>query len=488
MAARPIPWGHVYVIDWRQHAATPDQEESEGVGGVVARADSGVVQRRGNVTLAARQDGDYMAHRAAFERWHDSLRGNDNQASVQPYAGIFTGAVTTSLATFTWTSIAPRVQGGSTVVLAYTPADADVAAVLAVGQPIRIGRTETRITEVTSAGAAGAATVVVEATLPAATPSTETDLSTVSGGYDWSTAGGLSGLGATEGAGGRLLAPFVVSGSDTKLVFVDPATGTPDLAAPVLDLTDPTFGGSWFLSERGVSGIAALGGGRYCIVEQGANPVYAIGLPTGRLKADLSDVSQTSTPAYSSGALFATSAGVAIPGLIRGASVVGSTLYIIDSSGRLSRIAISELTQTRDGGSSTYQRLDYVPVTVRGQIASTAGIAGLWTFGGRLRTLRRVGAAWAVYEITDGSPPTVEKVYDVPTRPYRGAAELGGALYATTSDNKFYRNTRRSSGDVAVEAGTAATLLQVDILAKDVQWPLSGQRQPVVTYGFREIV
>ena len=385
-------------------------------------------------------------------------------------------------------------SGGSSVTLSYDPPDStDIGNVLVAGQPIRLLGTLTSIVSVSSAPASGRAVVVVADRLQAQSAVGETTLS-----YDFSPWVGTAEAGHLEAVGGNLVTNIatpgrtagVGDGLDPRLVRVDPATGTPDTADQIGSLLEAD-GTSWYYPTAAVGGIAYLGNGEYCIAQNGI-PVFSILQANGTLKGDQSSwQAPNGDTLMSSAAYFGTSGTANIGTRIRGMTTLGTSLYIIRDGGQLFRVGTPDLKSPRDGGSAPAftpfgsLRFEYVPVTARGTIAGTAAIAGMWTTGSELRVLRRVGNAWAVYRVTDGSPPTATKLYDVATRPYDGATELGGRLYAL-SRRRIYRTSL--AGDTSVEAGTAADALRVRLDATGVLLGASG-RGPLrpVTYDFVEL-
>ena len=480
MAATVVP-SQLRMVAWSEERSAPGQTSELTESGRRYIVDTGVRVRRGTVTYAAPIHPDVRANEATFEAWHNSLNGDDNQTTLVPYAGIYGGesASVEVTAQVGWLSIADATPG-STVVLTYSPTDADLSAVLVPGAFMTILGRRTTIQSVTSAPSGGSATVVTADRLPAQSRTNETQLD-----YDWSTFGGATGMGAAEAAGGRLVVP-VQGGTVTRpsLVFADINTGTPDLTTPVGTLADAQ-GNTWFFTEHAVSGIAALPDGSYFVVNAFQPTLFVVVGVNGQLTTGLGV-----TNSAASAALIATSATAVVPGSNKGAAFLGGNIYVVDNSGRVNSIARSGLFSPADftgTGSNIRFNLDYIQATPVGRIPNTLQVAGMWVAGGQLRVLRRVTAGWQVDSLViSGGTITPTTVYRPTTRPFTGGAEIGGALYAP-ANNRIYRYTFPAS--TTVELGAAATSVRANILATGVQLRREGQtRHLVATYPWEEII
>ena len=481
MAATVVP-SRLRMVAWSEERAAPGQTSLIAESGRRYIVDTGVRVRRGTVTYAAPISPDVRANEAIFEAWHNSLNGDDNQTTLVPYAGIYSGegATVDVAAQVGWLSIADASPTGSTVVLTYSPTNADLSEVVVPGAFINILDRRTTIQSVTSAPSGGSATVVTLDRLPAQGRTNETELS-----YDWSTFGGATGMGAAEAAGGRLVVP-VQGGTVTNpiLAFADINTGTPDLTSPVGSLADAQ-GNTWFFTEHSVGGLAALPDGSYVAVNAFPPALLVVVGANGQLTQGLG-VTFTSRTA----ALIATSATAVVPGNNKGAAFLAGNIYIVDNQGRVNSIARSGLFSPADytgTGSGARFNLDYIRATPVGRIPNTLQVAGMWTAGGQLRVLRRVAAGWQVDSLViSGGTITPTTVYRPTTRPFTGGTEIGGALYAP-ANNRIYRYTFPASTTVGL--GAAASTVRANILASGVQLRREGQsRHLVATYPWEEII
>ena len=485
MAETTIPYNAVDMVAWSEETLSPGQTSEITQSGRRYIVDTGVRVRRGTVTFAALESaGD--VNEAAFLAWHRSLRGDDNQVSLQPVKGKYAtpGSTEVVTAAITWSSIADEALGGSTVVLGYTPADADLTSVLIVGARLTILGRQVEITSVTTAPASGAATVVVTPRLPAQTPINETQLT-----FDYTPRTAAFGMGAVEAVAGELIVPVNDAAGAPILARADVATGTPDLTTPVGTLRD-AGGATWFPTPHGVSGIAYLNDGRYFVSNAFANTVAVIVGANGQLVTG-----QDSDPArsFETALLIATSSSAVIPGSNAGAALLGGYVYVIDTLGRINRVALANLTNPQAGaftGIGARGSLDYMQAEPVGRIAgnNTTDVAGMWTSPSGLTVLRQItGGAWRVSDLAiAGSVVTPTDRYAPTTRPFRGGTEIARTLYAS-ANNRINRYTVAPS--LTVDAGLAATSIRVNLLASGVQLQKQGSSATMTaTYPWEEIV
>ena len=329
MAATTIPLSAVKVTVHEQGRFAPGQTSEIVESGARYFVDTGVRMRRGTVTLQARRDRTPHANEETFQTWHDNLNGDDNQTSLVPYAGRYAtpGSTEEVTATIMWTSIADEAGGGSTVVLSYAPADADLSSVIVVGARLTILGRQSTISSVTTAPASGTATVVVTPRLPAQSQVNETQLA-----FDFTPRTAAFGMGAVESVAGELIVPVNDASGAPILARADVATGTPDLTTPVGTLRDAA-GATWFPTPHGVSGIAYLNDGRYLVVNAFANTLAVIVGANGQLVTGLHATRTTETAQ-----LMATSSSAVIPGTNAGAALLGGYVYLIDTLGRINRV------------------------------------------------------------------------------------------------------------------------------------------------------
>ena len=271
-------------------------------------------------------------------------------------------------------------------------------------------------------------------------------------------------MGAVEAVGGRLIVPVESATVPAQLVYASTATGAPDLTAPIGSLRH-SDGNTWFFDESGFGGVAALGDGRYVVCHTFQSLFVILGAD-GQLVDPLSTTPGAANP----GALFATSSSAIIPGRNAGATVLGSNLWLVDRNGRVHTVSVGNLTNIQQGAFSTVltgprRTLDWVQASPAGRIAGAGYVAGLWTAPDGVRVLWRRGTAhWQVSRLTSsGGTLTVTDLYRPTTRPFRGATEIGGVLYAS-ANNRIYRYT--TARDTTVQLGVATASIEVNILAR----------------------
>ena len=485
MALVHLPAQHVITPRFSALSVVPGQRIEEGMDGRPYVTDAGGKRLECGMTLAARDD---AASAAAFWEWHEALRGADNEIDLPVFQGVFATGISAAPVgvALRWTAIADAGVAGSVVTLAYTPADADLSEVVAVGNPIRLLGVTTAITAVTATPSNGTAVVQTAYRFPPSTDLTETRLA-----YDYTAIAGSTGMGASEAAGGRLLTTVsdVANGIQPALVEVDLETGAPDTASPVGSLNNPT-GGTWFPTEHGARAIATLPNGRYAIFRGFDDANYVVMNADGLLR----ELSEWTTPqgATARGELcyLAASSTTRIAGFIRGATTFVDTVYIINNTGAVSSVNTRALLQPSDGaGAAAFtigaSQFDYVRVNSLGSIVGVTAVAGMWTAPDGVRALMQVGGSWGVFSIdVAGRPPTATRLYTVTTRPYVGAAQIGSLLFASAS-NRIWRISRAS--DTSVEVGLQASVRRFRLVSPNA-YELVRPGFPTVTYRLVEIV
>ena len=155
-------------------------------------------------------------------------------------------------------------------------------------------------------------------------------------------------------------------------------------------------------------------------------------------------------------------------------------------------MTLANLTNPQAGsftGIGARANLDYMQAEPVGRIAggNTTDVAGMWTSPSGLTVLRQItGGSWRVSDLAiAGSTVTPTDRYAPTTRPFRGGTEIGRTLYAS-ANNRINRYTVPPSLDV--EAGLAATALNVNLLANNVLLRKTGSGILTATYQWEEIV
>ena len=498
MAEVVIPFDDVAVKVYSNERSAPGQQSLFDASGRRYIVDTGVRVRRGTVRIDARTDGDASAHEQVFQSFHDSLNGDDNQADLTPYAGRYVGgagqAILPTGTSFTFTSIADIVGGGSRVTLAFTGANnranrAEVAKVIVVGAPIVVGGQRAVILAVEQPLSAGVSTVVftTRERLTAGAPVEETRLA-----FEWDTYEGAGGnsIGAMENAGGRLVVPAIPPGQGQiagALYFVNVDTGQPDLGSPAGRIA--WSGQQPFRTMAEVGGIAFLPDGRYVVFERINYPEFVIVSAQGTLETVLRPSGVTGRNAV---LRMATGPSAPVRDAVVGASAIGGNVYVIGVTGALSRIQIANLTNVQQGTfSSTIATGSqyYVQTQAFQSLSNTRQCAGMWTGPTGLRVLRQLTSPrqWVVTDLDIGSLPAVtgtDRYVLTNNRPFTGSAEVGDVLYAY-ANNGIYKYTQRSA---SVEAGADASSLRVNLLASGVELSMRAGGVMSATYAWEEIV
>lgn len=489
MPRRPIPFDNVFIVAMEVATDFPGSADLIGEDGRRHFAKSGVERRRGTVTLAPRRDvgltkAQILANEARFEAFHQSLRGNDNQVSLPLYGGYYSETTSSTTAVVVWGSIADDDDsGGSLVTGTYTPTDANLTDVLKAGTSVRIAGIVTSLFE---NGTASNGTITFK-TIDRITA--QSQVRSVDLTFDWTPYGGVDGLGASEAFGDRLAAPVSGSGISSSLVAVDTDTGAPDLTSPIGSLVN-SDGTTWFPQEPSVAAIAYLNDGRYFVVNNTRQPIFVVLNANGQLQQG----QRGTEHAIETAANIATNSTTPVPGPIGGADFVGSLVMMVTRSGQFYSMPVANLLSTVKGAftfGGGRSNLWYVQATQLGNIANTAEIRGMWRGpSNRIRVLRRAtgGTAWTVEELPAVVPSsgsiTTTVLYSVPTKPYRGAAEIGNVLFASAA-NRLSRNTVVT--DRSVSFGSAVFNVEANLLAEGILFPKNSPNAiPKITYAWEE--
>ena len=484
MPETSIPWEHVAVKRWGQERSAPGQESVMDVSGRRFVVDTGVRVRRGTVQLDCRTDGDVAAHQAAFEAWHNSLDGVDNQIEVVPYAGKFEADLVVSPFRLQFSAIADVASGGSRVTAAVAGANnaanrALFARVFRPGAVVIVGGRRTTIAAVETALADGQATVVFTTAdrLVAGSAVSETALP-----FDYSAYVGTTSLGAAEAGGARLVVAILPpTATSVALAYVDAVSGAPLLNDQLGSLATSPAG--LFSHPNQVGGIAALADGAFLVVQNKNYPAMAILGADGQMERIDGTVSAVR---------LATAAASPVREPQLGAAVYGAFVYVVGYTGRFRRISLANLRNPHAGAFSATIATgpqNYVLVEALGQLANTRAVLGMWTATSGLRVLRQLSDSrrWFVSAIDLSAAPavTATDVYEVTARSFRGSTEIGAVLYALAGD-RVYRYSRRP--DVSVVVGADAAAVRANLLAAGVELGATAEGVMSAVYGWEEIV